>query len=324
VQPSGLVLLSSFQCPSPNHRSPSTLGPGVLLAEPPGELHAPGASSASYDGRVAHDRLGKGEFYDLVAGMDDEALKKILWTVYWRGAGPVRDRIAELLGVASEPVAPSQPDPVAVLQDVEEFVALARAGAYIGGDRRVTPAQRTRWRYTFRDLVKQSLQALHDDDEESVRAGAAALAVLIDLAVDTSRVDFFRSDDPVEAAQFVVSDAVRAIWIRTRMVYGTSVFAERASAQLLRWESQYGWTRRGEGRVAAREVPLAQVLAELLVTPDLWNEVAVKYVAALDNAPQRRIGSTSVRRQDLKEWHALLSQQLAGSDHEHLIDRLSS
>lgn len=280
----------------------------------------------SYDGGVGQDRLNKDDFYDLVADMDDKALKKILWTLYWRGTGPVRERIAGLLNAAPEPAAPSPPDPDFVLEDVTEFVTLARAGAYIGGDRRVTPKQRTRWRFTFRELVDQSLQVLHEDDEESVRAGAAALGLLVDLAVDSRDYEYFRSEDPVEAAQFVVSDAVRAIWLRTRMVYGTAVFAERASVQLLRWESAYGWTRFGEGRVPAREVTLAEVLEEILVTPDMWNEFAVKYVEALDGRSTRNDGGNRQSRQahvgDLREWHEMLSQRLVGSDQEHLIARL--
>ena len=281
---------------------------------------------------MAQERLNRDEFFDLLAEMDDAALKKILWTLYWQGARPVRERIADLLGVpAPQPPAPAPPDPELVLQDVKQFAALARAGAYLGGDRRVSPKERTRWRYTFRDLTSRAQQALNSDDEQSVRAGASALGVMIDLVVETRGLDYFRSEEPVEAARFVVSDIVRALWLRTRMVYGTSVFAEQACAQLLRWESRYGWTRRGDGWVAAREIPLAQVAAELLVTPDMWNEFAEKYVETLDKAAADTSGggrgSRPVRRahpHDLSEWHALLSERLVGSDHEELIDRLTS
>lgn len=38
----------------------------------------------------------------------------------------------------------------------------------------------------------------------------AAVSVMIDLACESRDVDYFRSEDPVEAARFVVSDAVRA------------------------------------------------------------------------------------------------------------------
>jgi len=280
---------------------------------------------------VAQERLNRDEFFDLLAGMDDEALKKILWTLYWRGARPVRERIEDLVGVPAPPPTPATPDPVFVLQDVKEFAALARAGAYMGGDRRVSPKERTRWRFTFRDLTGQALQALNSDDEESVRAGASALAVMIDLAMETRGVDYFRSEDPLEAARFVVSDVVRALWLRTRMVYGSSVFAEQACRQLLRWESGYGWTRRGDGWVAARETPLAHVAEELLVTPDMWNEFAEKYVETLDRAAADTggggRGSRPVRRasyQDLSQWHSILNERLVGSDREELLDRLPS
>lgn len=280
---------------------------------------------------MAQERLNRDEFFDLLAGMDDEALKKILWTLYWRGARPVRERIEDLVGVPAPPPTPATPDPVFVLQDVKEFAALARAGAYMGGDRRVSPKERTRWRFTFRDLTGQALQALNSDDEESVRAGASALAVMIDLAMETRGVDYFRSEDPLEAARFVVSDVVRALWLRTRMVYGSSVFAEQACRQLLRWESGYGWTRRGDGWVAARETPLAHVAEELLVTPDMWNEFAEKYVETLDRATADTggggRGSRPVRRasyQDLSQWHSILDERLVGSDREELLDRLPS
>lgn len=280
---------------------------------------------------MAQERLNRDEFFDLLAGMDDEALKKILWTLYWRGARPVRERIEDLVGVPAPPPTPATPDPVFVLQDVKEFAALARAGAYMGGDRRVSPKERTRWRFTFRDLTGQALQALNSDDEESVRAGASALAVMIDLAMETRGVDYFRSEDPLEAARFVVSDVVRALWLRTRMVYGSSVFAEQACRQLLRWESGHGWTRRGDGWVAARETPLAHVAEELLVTPDMWNEFADKYVETLDRAAADTggggRGSRPVRRasyQDLSQWHSILNERLVGSDREELLDRLPS
>lgn len=280
---------------------------------------------------MAQERLNRDEFFDLLAGMDDEALKKILWTLYWRGARPVRERIEDLVGVPAPPPTPATPDPVFVLQDVKEFAALARAGAYMGGDRRVSPKERTRWRFTFRDLTGQALQALNSDDEESVRAGASALAVMIDLAMETRGVDYFRSEDPLEAARFVVSDVVRALWLRTRMVYGSSVFAEQACRQLLRWESGHGWTRRGDGWVAARETPLAHVAEELLVTPDMWNEFADKYVETLDRAAADTggggRGSRPVRRasyQDLSQWHSILDERLVGSDREELLDRLPS
>ena len=40
----------------------------------------------------------------------------------------------------------------------------------------------------------------------------AALALLIDVACETRSVDYFRSEDPIAAARFVVSDAVALLW----------------------------------------------------------------------------------------------------------------
>jgi hypothetical protein len=264
--------------------------------------------------------MDRDEFYTLLAGRDEAALKKTLWTLYWKGARPVRERIEALLGVV--PPEAASVDPQFALRDVKHFAALARSGAYLGRDRRVSPKDRTSWRFTFRDLVKEARVALTSDDEESVRAGATALGIMVDLAQEMKRVDYFRSEDPVEAARFVVSDVVRAIWLRTRTVYGMEVFAEQGSAQLLRWESRYGWTRRGEGWVAERETSLAQVLAELLVTPDMWDQFAQAYVEALSKGAS---GGASRRiPKDLGGWHALLAERLAGSDHEGLLAQLPS
>jgi hypothetical protein len=54
----------------------------------------------------------------------------------------------------------------------------------------------------------------------------------------------------MEAAGFVVSDAVALLWAELQAQYGFAGFAERAAPQLIRWESRYGWTRSGWGRVS--------------------------------------------------------------------------
>src|SRR6185312_2695914 len=105
------------------------------------------------------------QFYGQLAGLDAERLKKALWTLYWRGSAAVRERIeAE---IAPEPRARDKSrssretvNPALVLAEVREFVALARAGAYLAGDRRVSPKERTRWRFTFRRLVTEAQTAL--------------------------------------------------------------------------------------------------------------------------------------------------------------------
>jgi len=43
---------------------------------------------------------------------------------------------------------------------VSDFIALARSGAYIAGDRRVSSRERTRWRLTFQRLVTDAERAL--------------------------------------------------------------------------------------------------------------------------------------------------------------------
>ena len=58
-------------------------------------------------------------------------------------------------------------------------------------------------------------------------------------------VQYFHSEDPVEAAKFVVSHAASALWQTVLDRHGFTAFAERATPQLIRWESGYGWTRRG-------------------------------------------------------------------------------
>jgi hypothetical protein len=67
---------------------------------------------------------------------------------------------------------------------------------------------------------------------------------MIDLACETREREYFRSEDPREAARFVVSDVVAVLWFRMREAHGAVYFTERAAAQLLRWDPRYGWTRR--------------------------------------------------------------------------------
>jgi hypothetical protein len=62
--------------------------------------------------------------------------------------------------------------------------------------------------------------------------------------------DYFHSDDPVEAAKFVVSEAVAASWESVLRNDGFAAFADSVPEQLIRWEADDGWTRRGYGQVA--------------------------------------------------------------------------
>jgi hypothetical protein len=82
-------------------------------------------------------------------------------------------------------------------------VTLARDGAYMYGDRRVSRAERSKWRLTFRSLAAQAQSALHAAD---TRPAEQAVEQLIDLACEIRNVDYFHS-----------------------------------APQLIRWESGYGW-----------------------------------------------------------------------------------
>lgn len=50
---------------------------------------------------------------------------------------------------------------------------------------------------------------------EDAATAATAVEELIDLACEMRGYDYFRSEDPVEAARFVVSDAVALLWGKT-------------------------------------------------------------------------------------------------------------
>lgn len=269
---------------------------------------------------MAADRMNRDQFFAKLAPMGEEELRKALWTLYWRGSAQLRERIETTIGppqtsARSRTVEPP-PDASLVRKRVEEFARLARGGAYLGRDRRVSPKERTRWRVIFRGLVKDSLDALRSDE---VDEAGAAIAILVDLAGEMKDFDYVRSEDPVTAARFVVSDVVAALWSRQREVYGVDGLIERAIPQLTKWELAYGWTRRGEGWVAERETTLAQVLGQLLVAPESWSTAAERYLDALETASGRR---RRARGTDLTEWHSMLVDRLTGSDDEELLARL--
>jgi hypothetical protein len=221
-----------------------------------------------------------------------------------------------------------------VLEELREFVALARAGAYMAGDRRVSPKERSRWRFTFHDLATRAQSALSGED---VDTAASAVELLVDFARELNGRDYVRSEDPVEAARLVVSDAVAGLWIRMREAHGFAEFARRSAPQLVRWESRHGWTRFGGGRISEKETSLAQVLRGMLTAPDLWTAYADCYLEALDElggAPSSGRGRAGRSRSangdwgkekrtaDLAEWHLALVGRLAGSEDEDRLDRL--
>jgi len=282
--------------------------------------------------------MNRDEFFAKLAGLDEDRIKKALWNLYWRGSAQLRERIESELDPAQDAVrkraAAEPPDPGTVLCEVRDFAELARAGAYLAGDRRVSPKERTRWRLTFRRLAADALAALAASDPAPARQ---AVAKMVDLACDMKRYDYVHSDDPVEAAKFVVSEAVAVLWGSVLRHDGFAAFAARAPEQLIRWEADYGWTRRGYGQVAERETLLAIPLARLLTTPDMWRTFAESYLEALEAAgradPKRprtvygTFDETSYRRKeranDLATWHEMLLDRFAGSPEDELLDRLA-
>lgn len=280
------------------------------------------------------DRMNREQFFTKLAPLAEADLRKALWNLYWRGNAQLRERIeAELQPpeVKRRPRAPAPPaDASLVLIQIEEFAALARAGAYIAGDRRVSPKERTRWRFTFRRLVADARDALRADGDTFATA-ASAMASLLDFACELRGGDYFRTEDPIEAAKIVISDEVAVLWSRIRDHAGLPGFAEQAAPQLLRWESKYGWTRTGWGAMREKETALARVVERMLPVPDAWDLFADHYLVALDEitageiAPHPRrsrpwdpTDSADWRRKErtrnLAEWHGLLLERLADGD----------
>ena len=278
--------------------------------------------------------MNRDEFHAKLAGRDADQLGKILWTLYWRGSAPMRERIEAQLDPEVRSRQRRQkaepPSAAAVQEEIREFVALARSGAYLSGDRRVSPKERTRWRFAFRRLAADAQAALAGDDVDSA---AAAVELLVDLACESQGLVYFRSDDPMQAAGFVVSDAVDGLWRAVRDQYGFATFVDRAAPQLLRWETGHGWTVYGGGSVAEKETSLSSLLETMLRAPDHWRAFAVRYLEVLDEAadrtpgtPRHRSRSTvrdrEARARALAEWHMLLLDRLVGSEDEDLLDRL--
>jgi hypothetical protein len=273
-----------------------------------------------------------------MAPSDEASLRKVLWTLYWRGDARLRERIEDELRPPNQPKVPPEkevPVPDAVLNEVAAFVKLARDGAYMAGDRRVHHTERSKWRLTFRRLAIEALTALQADNPGPAQQ---AVAEIVDLACETKVFDYFHSDDPVEAAKFVVSDAVAVLWESVLRHDGFTAFVQRVPAQLIRCEADYGWTRRGYGQVAEKETALSVPLARLLTTPDMWRRFTEAYLAALDAAgrtpaKQSRIMYASFdfdesryqrqeRAKDLAAWHELLLDHFGAGPEDGLLDQL--
>ena len=281
--------------------------------------------------------MRKDEFYAKIVPLDAGRLRKMLWELYWRGGKELRERIEALLNPEKpKKRGPQLPDGELLLEDVHDFAALARSGAYMGGTREVSRNERSKWRVTFRRFVKDAGLLLGHGSPE---CGAPALEALIDLACETKEIMYFHSDDPVAAMRLVVSEQAHLLWQSYLAHDGFATFARQAVAQLIRWESPYGWTVYGEGWVADRETTLASVLVQMLKGHDAWVEFTDAYLAGLDDvapAPaavgghrktswqedRDRARALENRTRNLAEWNELVLDHLHGTDAEDCLNRL--
>jgi hypothetical protein len=210
-------------------RSPLDAAVGVLPM--PGRRLDSIASGSWRESRL--DRMSRDEFFAKVAPLDEERLRKALWNLYWRGTAATRERIeAELTPEVGLPrqKAAEPADPARVREEAEDFVALARAGVYIAGSRRVSPKERSRWRFTFKRLLAEARDTLRATDLDP---GVAAMTALIDLACEMRDREYFRSNDPIEAAKVVVSDEVSLLWKRVREHRGFAEIPDASSGRNL-------------------------------------------------------------------------------------------
>lgn len=290
--------------------------------------------------------MNRKQFAAATAGLGEDELRKALWTVYWRGTAAVRERIEEILtpdpGGTARRGATAVPDPDEVLAAVQEFAGLVRSGAYLVGNRAVRPKERSQWRFTFRRLLAESRAALAAEDPAG---GEVALTEMIDLACELRDYEYVRSEDPIEAAAVVISDEIAVLWRHRLDHRGFAGFAAQAAEQFLRWESRYGWTRSGWGKISGRETLLTDVLAGLLTVPDTWVTFTQHYLQVLDGlapppppqVPVRGRGrdyGAGQRSRELEHrltqraetmigWHLMLLDRFVGTEDEALLDRLA-
>lgn len=315
----------------------------VLVRAGPGESDP---SSRYGLGVAGTNRMNREQFAAATAGLGEAELRKALWTVYWRGTAAVRERIEEILtpdpGGTARRTPPAAPDPDEALVVVREFTGLVRSGAYLVGNRAVRAKERSQWRFTFRRLLAESRAALAAPDPVG---GETALTEMIDLACRLRDYEYVRSEDPIEAAAVVVSDEVAVLWRHLLDHRGFAGFAAQAAEQFLRWESRYGWTRSGWGKISERETRLTDVLAGMLTVPDTWVTFTQHYLQVLDGlappppapAPSRGRGRSyqeeqrhreleyrlTRRAETMVDWHLMLLDRFVGTEDEALLDRLA-
>lgn len=262
----------------------------------------------------------------------------MLWELYVRGNTELRRKIEVVAVPREKRPAKAGPPPVDGadhLASVREFVRLARAGSYMGGDRHVSRSERADWKVSFRELLDDSGRLLTQGD---VGNGAEAMDALLCLALDCRDTYFFRTEDPIGALRTVVSDLVDLLWRSTLAASGFPALVARVPRDLIRWESPYGWTRWGQGRIAQKERPLADLLAALLSGHDAWVWVADGWVEAFaglcrarrdhDQSAGRSAGRSAssyvpATPSTFARWHDLLYQRLRGSEAEDRLVRLA-
>jgi len=113
-----------------------------------------------------------------------------------------------------------------MLSEVRDFVALARRVRIWPGDRRVSPES---------DSLAITFQRLATDARacpslDAVDAGAAAVEQVDGSGLRDSDYNYFRSDDPVEAPRFLVSDTAALLWERLHDQYGSRSSPTRRAA----------------------------------------------------------------------------------------------
>ncbi len=59
------------------------------------------------------NRMNRDEFYAAMTPLDDARLRKILWTVYWRGNAQLRERIEDELRLPDQPKLRQEKEPAA-------------------------------------------------------------------------------------------------------------------------------------------------------------------------------------------------------------------
>jgi hypothetical protein len=53
---------------------------------------------------MAANRMNRDEFYVTMALSDEAGLRKVLWTLYWRGDARLRERIEDELQITPQPL----------------------------------------------------------------------------------------------------------------------------------------------------------------------------------------------------------------------------